>query len=189
MKLLLTAFLLAAIPQSSTGAGFTRSLPSPHAPSSSSLSRRAAPQLLHHLHSRSRSSGNTKHLAAARAMKKGGYESAASKTPYSSRRHFSQAALTLATLASQGLVLRNARAERTDIPDCYNSCVKECTAIAPKSGDYCKDQCMTFCAGDPPTEVEVSAGVTPADNQLSRLDGTKQLKGVFDLYGQMFGRK
>ncbi|GAB5364027.1 hypothetical protein AAMO2058_000934300 [Amorphochlora amoebiformis] len=91
-----------------------------------------------------------------------------------------------------------ARAERTDIPDCLKTCVKECTSIAPKSGDYCKEQCTSFCAQDPPE----GAGTTPIsssgepdsipeDNYFSKIDRSKSgsaVKSLFDIYGTVFGR-
>eukprot|EP00465_Bigelowiella_longifila_P011381 CAMPEP_0185268188 /NCGR_PEP_ID=MMETSP1359-20130426/36462_1 /TAXON_ID=552665 /ORGANISM="Bigelowiella longifila, Strain CCMP242" /LENGTH=157 /DNA_ID=CAMNT_0027858869 /DNA_START=91 /DNA_END=564 /DNA_ORIENTATION=- len=84
-----------------------------------------------------------------------------------------------------------ARAERTDIPDCLKQCIKECTLIAPKSGDYCKTQCAEFCAGEPPTEQEVAAdGVVPSDNGFSRLERQKgsALKGAYDAYSKLLGK-
>eukprot|EP00472_Partenskyella_glossopodia_P010977 CAMPEP_0197538734 /NCGR_PEP_ID=MMETSP1318-20131121/60476_1 /TAXON_ID=552666 /ORGANISM="Partenskyella glossopodia, Strain RCC365" /LENGTH=115 /DNA_ID=CAMNT_0043097229 /DNA_START=107 /DNA_END=454 /DNA_ORIENTATION=- len=112
-----------------------------------------------------------------------------------------QMAGTLLGLSAVGLSLGTAgtaRAERTDIPDCYPSCVKECSKIAPKSGDYCKIQCRDFCDGDPPVPdqavLDDSSGVAtmPTDNYVSKLDKQVQrspIGGIYDLYSNAFGKK
>mmetsp|Transcript_35411 Transcript_35411/g.56883 ORF Transcript_35411/g.56883 Transcript_35411/m.56883 type:complete len:197 (-) Transcript_35411:235-825(-) len=107
-----------------------------------------------------------------------------------SRRSLMNAAI--ATVVAQAVSsVTKARADRTDIPDCLKQCIKECTAIAPKSGDYCKTQCAEFCAGEPPTEQEVVADdIMPADNGFSRLEKQKgsPLKAAYDAYGKLLSK-